>query len=108
MIQFPATPTIPKNFSYKSNQNVDKQIFSFAPGLMRTIAMNLNLGICREEEKQAKKHALIDYMLRHLKVKYFCPSHDKGLLINLNWNLLNLFSAIKCTQFVIGFASFYV
>lgn len=37
-------------------------------GLLRTIAMNLNLGICREEEKNMKKHALIDYMLRHLKV----------------------------------------
>lgn len=39
-------------------------------GLLRTIAMNLNLGICREEEKQAKKHALIDYLLRHLKVLF--------------------------------------
>lgn len=40
---------------------------TFEGGLLRTIAMNLNLGICREEEKQAKKHALIDYMLSHLK-----------------------------------------
>lgn len=40
---------------------------AFEGGLMRTIAMNLNLGICREEEKTAKKQALIDYMLRHLK-----------------------------------------
>ena len=43
------------------------RFFAFL-GLLRTIAMNLNLGICREEEKQAKKHALIDYLLRHLKV----------------------------------------
>ncbi|KAG5680663.1 hypothetical protein PVAND_010157 [Polypedilum vanderplanki] len=40
---------------------------SFEGGLLRTIAMNLNLGICQEEEKQAKKYALIDYLLRHLK-----------------------------------------
>ncbi|CAO1416593.1 unnamed protein product [Diamesa serratosioi] len=40
---------------------------AFEGGLLRTIAMNLNLGICREEEKVAKKQALIDYMLRHLK-----------------------------------------
>ncbi|KAL7013374.1 hypothetical protein ACKWTF_015360 [Chironomus riparius] len=40
---------------------------TFEGGLLRTIAMNLNLGICREEEKQVKKHALIDYMLSHLK-----------------------------------------
>lgn len=39
-------------------------------GLLRTIAMNLNLGICREEEKNMKKHLLIDYMLKHLKVKF--------------------------------------
>jgi hypothetical protein len=29
--------------------------------------MNLNLAICHEEEKQAKKYALIDYLLRHLR-----------------------------------------
>lgn len=33
--------------------------------------MNLNLGICREEEKNVKKQALIDYMLSHLKVRDF-------------------------------------
>ncbi|CRK92218.1 CLUMA_CG005716, isoform A [Clunio marinus] len=40
---------------------------AFEGGLLRTIAMNLNLGICREEEKCAKKQLLIDYMLKHLK-----------------------------------------
>lgn len=40
---------------------------AFEGGLLRTIAMNLNLGICREEEKQLKKNHLIDYLLRHLK-----------------------------------------
>jgi hypothetical protein len=42
--------------------------------------MNLNLGICREEEKTVKKQLLIDYMLRHLKVKRLMPM----ALINLN------------------------
>lgn len=41
---------------------------SFEGGLLRTIVMGLNLGICREEEKQAKKQALVDYLLKHLKV----------------------------------------
>jgi hypothetical protein len=40
---------------------------TFEGGLLRTIAMNLNLGICREDEKTRKKQHLIDYMLRHLK-----------------------------------------
>uniref|UniRef100_A0A1L8E348 Innexin n=1 Tax=Nyssomyia neivai TaxID=330878 RepID=A0A1L8E348_9DIPT len=40
---------------------------SFEGGLLRTIVMGLNLGICREEEKKAKKKVLIEYMLQHLK-----------------------------------------
>uniref|UniRef100_U5EL41 Innexin n=1 Tax=Corethrella appendiculata TaxID=1370023 RepID=U5EL41_9DIPT len=36
-------------------------------GLLRTIVMGLNLGICREEEKCAKKEILIGYLLKHLK-----------------------------------------
>jgi hypothetical protein len=38
---------------------------SFEGGLLRTIVMGLNLGICREDVKQAKKQALVDYMLKH-------------------------------------------
>ena len=58
------------------------RFFAFL-GLLRTIAMNLNLGICREEEKQAKKHALIDYLLRHLKVLIKLSNHFKVLILNL-------------------------
>jgi len=57
------------DFEVKIHLKSDKLKFPI-PGLLRTIAMNLNLGICREEEKQVKKHALIDYMLSHLKVNY--------------------------------------
>lgn len=32
------------------------------------IVMGLNLGICREEEKQAKKEVIIGYLTTHLKV----------------------------------------
>ena len=58
------------------------RFFAFL-GLLRTIAMNLNLGICREEEKQAKKHALIDYLLRHLKVFIKFKHHFKVLTLIL-------------------------
>lgn len=70
-------------------------------GLLRTIAMNLNLGICREEEKQAKKHALIDYLIRHLKVFIkLC------IILSLNFNFK--FSAINCMPSAIGFVNFSV
>lgn len=36
-------------------------------GLMRSIVMGLNIGICREEEKCAKKQALIEYVLKRLR-----------------------------------------
>lgn len=34
------------------------------------IVMGLNLGICREEEKQAKKEVIIGYLTTHLKVRF--------------------------------------
>uniref|UniRef100_A0A1B6IPY0 Innexin n=2 Tax=Homalodisca TaxID=139475 RepID=A0A1B6IPY0_9HEMI len=36
-------------------------------GLLRSIIMGLNIGMCHEEEKCKKKKALIDYLLRHVK-----------------------------------------
>lgn len=68
--------------------------------------MNLNLGICREEEKTAKKQALIDYMLKHLKV-------PKGLMIKLCLTfcliiVFFLFRDINFMQFAIGFVNSYV
>nr|XP_019532564.1 innexin inx1 isoform X2 [Aedes albopictus] len=36
-------------------------------GLMRSIVMGLNIGICREDEKCAKKQALIEYVLKRLR-----------------------------------------
>lgn len=35
------------------------------------IVMGLNLGICREEEKQAKKNVILSYLTSHLKVNNF-------------------------------------
>lgn len=43
---------------------------AFEGGLLRTIVMGLNIGICREEEKVAKKRELMKYLTMHLKV---CP-----------------------------------
>lgn len=41
-------------------------------GLMRSIVMGLNIGICREDEKCAKKQALIEYVLKRLRVSLNC------------------------------------
>lgn len=40
---------------------------AFEGGLLRTIVMGLNLAICSEEEKTAKRSALLDYLLKHIK-----------------------------------------
>lgn len=42
---------------------------SFEGGLLRMIVMGLNLGICREDEKKAKKEVIIGYLTGHLKVR---------------------------------------
>lgn len=44
---------------------------AFEGGLLRMIVMGLNLGICREEEKQAKKEVILSYLTSHLKVNHF-------------------------------------
>ncbi|XP_066999441.1 innexin inx1 [Anabrus simplex] len=36
-------------------------------GLLRTIIMGLNIGMCKEEDKCKKKKALIEYLLKHVK-----------------------------------------
>lgn len=35
---------------------------------MRTLVMGLNIGICHENEKNAKKKVIIDYLIKHIKV----------------------------------------
>ncbi|GLV41269.1 optic ganglion reduced [Carabus blaptoides fortunei] len=40
---------------------------SFEGGLMRTLVMGMNLGICTQEEKNKKKGVLIDYLMRHIR-----------------------------------------
>lgn len=42
----------------------------FEGGLLRTIVMGLNIAICPEGEKQAKKGAILDYITKHIKVMY--------------------------------------
>lgn len=41
---------------------------AFEGGLLRMIVMGLNTGICREDEKKAKKEVIIGYLTGHLKV----------------------------------------
>lgn len=40
----------------------------FEGGLMRMIVMGLNITICTREEKEAKRDALLDYLIKHVKV----------------------------------------
>lgn len=39
----------------------------FEGGLLRSIVMGLNLTICTKEEKEAKRDALLDYLIKHVK-----------------------------------------
>ncbi|XP_028029722.1 innexin inx1 [Bombyx mandarina] len=38
---------------------------AFEGGLLRTIVMGLNIGVCHQDEKEKKKDVIIDYLLRH-------------------------------------------
>lgn len=38
---------------------------AFEGGLLRTIVMGLNIGVCEHEEKEKKKDLLIDYLIRY-------------------------------------------
>ncbi|KAL5276554.1 hypothetical protein ACFFRR_002025 [Megaselia abdita] len=50
----------------------------FEGNLLRTIVMGLNIAICPEGEKQAKKGAILDYITKHIKrhkfyaIRYWC------------------------------------
>lgn len=54
---------------------------AFEGGLLRMIVMGLNLGICREEEKQAKKEVILSYLTTHLKVSKFFIHYNYFLFI---------------------------
>lgn len=41
---------------------------AFEGGLLRTIVMGLNIGVCHQDEKEKKKDVIIDYLLRHERV----------------------------------------
>lgn len=49
---------------------------AFEGGLLQMIVRGLSLGICREEEKQAKKSLILNYLTSHLKVIYRLPSRS--------------------------------
>lgn len=65
---------------------------AFEGGLLRMIVMGLNLGICREEEKQAKKEVILGYLTSHLKVNtticmhtdYFIYSNERQQQMQCN------------------------
>nr|XP_032519083.1 innexin inx1-like [Danaus plexippus plexippus] len=41
---------------------------AFEGGLLRTIVMGLNIGVCHAEEKEKKKDMIINYLIRHERV----------------------------------------
>lgn len=41
---------------------------AFEGGLLRTIVMGLNVGVCGEQEKDKKKEVIINYLIRHERV----------------------------------------
>lgn len=43
----------------------------FEGGLLRTIVMGLNIAICPEGEKTAKKGAILDYITKHIRVSVY-------------------------------------
>ncbi|CAH2100429.1 unnamed protein product [Euphydryas editha] len=45
---------------------------AFEGGLLRTIVMGLNVGICQDEEKDKKKDCIINYLIRHERVYKKC------------------------------------
>lgn len=61
---------------------------------MRTLVMGLNVGICREDEKCAKKQAMIGYVLKRLRVSI---SFTFKIINILNHDYLN--RDINCTCF---------
>lgn len=44
---------------------------AFEGGLLRTIVMGLNVGICDKKEKKKKKEIIIGYLIRHESVSLF-------------------------------------
>lgn len=40
---------------------------SFESGLMRMLVMGLNIGVCPDKEKNAKKEVILDYLMKHVK-----------------------------------------
>lgn len=44
---------------------------AFEGGLLRTIVMGLNIGMCEQDEKEKKKDLLIEYLIRYKKVSVF-------------------------------------
>lgn len=70
---------------------------SFEGGLMRTLVMGLNIGICSEDEKNKKKSVLIDYLMKHIKrhnmyaIRYWACECLCLLNIILQMYLMNVF-----------------
>lgn len=38
---------------------------------MRTLVMGLNIGVCSEGVKDAKKRVILDYLIKHIKVNIY-------------------------------------
>lgn len=68
-------------------------------GLMRTIVMGLNIGLCTEEDKCKKKKALLEYLLRHIKVRIiiFVTFRCTIKLLRKIFRIVEIFSKYQST-----------
>lgn len=66
---------------------------------MRMIVMGLNITICTREEKEAKRDALLDYLIKHVKV---CLQYIYIYLYTIFQLSLSLSSATNCTPYGTG------
>lgn len=69
---------------------------AFEGGLLQMIVRGLHLGICREEEKEAKKDMILSYLTSHLKVIFNVSLHRKRRKLNAVYCEKNICS--KCIR----------
>ncbi|KPI95358.1 Innexin inx1 [Papilio xuthus] len=71
---------------------------AFEGGLLRTIVMGLNIGICDQNEKEKKKDAIIGYLIRHERLPEQCDwsAYQVTDETGARARLLNTMSWVQC------------
>lgn len=68
---------------------------------MRTLVMGMNIGICREEEKNSKKKILLDYLMRHVKVLTMFYFYFTGFCYNCGTWTIEIVNKYICITVVV-------